>query len=198
VGGITHGIGEMLQGNVRPSGIMVDSWTQGPIATHMGGDPAMTIVPNLLVTGVLTIVVSLATIAWAVAFVQRKHGGAVLILLFVAMLLVGGGFGSPIIGALAGIAATLINPPLAWRTRLSGSAGRFLGQLWPWVFGVSLINGVFLFIGSIILVYSFGWGNEDLYLSSFFIAVVSLPPTITTAVAHDLQSGARRCGIEHH
>lgn len=188
VGGLTHGIGEMSQGNITPNGMFIDSWTQGPIATHMGGDPAMTIVPNLLVTGVLATIVSLITIVWAVAFVQRKHGGAVLILLSIAMLLVGGGFGSPIIGTLAGIAGTSINTPLTWwRTRLAGNAGRFLAQLWPWVFGVAFINGVFLFVGAIILVYAFGWGNDDLYLNSFFFAVVSLSLTIITGVAYDLQ-----------
>jgi hypothetical protein len=47
VGGLTHGVGEVLQGNVAPDGIFIDSWTQGPIATNMGGDPAMTIVPRI-------------------------------------------------------------------------------------------------------------------------------------------------------
>lgn len=192
LGGLTHGIGEILQGNVTPAGMFIDSWTQGPIATHMGGDPAMTIVPNLLITGVLVIVVSLATIVWAVAFVQRKHGGAVLILLSIVMLLVGGGFGSPIIGILAGIAGTSINAPLTWwRTHLSDNVRRFLAQLWPWIFGVSLVNGVFLFVGAIVLVYSFGWGNADLYLNSFFFAVVSLLLTIITGIAYDLQSAER-------
>lgn len=102
----------------------------------------------------------------------------------------GGGFGSPIIGTLAGIAGTSINAPLTWwRTRLSGNAGRLLAQLWPWVFGVALINGVFLFIGAILLVYVFAWGNDDLYLNSFFFAVVSLLLTIITGVAYDLPSG---------
>ncbi|HUS70065.1 MAG TPA: hypothetical protein VM075_04720 [Anaerolineae bacterium] len=40
LGGITHGIGEILQGNVAPSGIIIDSWTEGPIATNMGGEQA--------------------------------------------------------------------------------------------------------------------------------------------------------------
>ncbi len=192
LGGLTHGIGEMLQGNITPSGVFIDSWTQGPIATHMGGDPGMTIVPNLLITGVLAIVVSLVTIAWAVAFVQRKHGGAVLILLSIAMILVGGGFGSPIVGILAGIAGTSINKPLTWwSNHLSVKAQRFLAQLWPWVFGVSFINGVFLFVGSIILVYSFGWGNADVYLNSFFFAVVSLLLAIITGIGYDLQSRER-------
>jgi hypothetical protein len=62
LGGLTHGIGEVIQGNVAPGGIIIDSWTQGPIATNLDGEPAMTILPNLLVTGVLTILLSLAVL----------------------------------------------------------------------------------------------------------------------------------------
>jgi len=114
IGGIVHGVGETLQGNVAPSGIFFNSWTQGPIATNMGGEPGITIVPSLLVTGILTIIVSIAVIVWSAAFVQRKNGGRVLILLSVAMLLVGGGIGPPIIGILAGIAGLGINSPNTW------------------------------------------------------------------------------------
>lgn len=102
LGGMTHSVGETLQGNVAPGGIFIDSWTRGPIATNMGGEPGITVLPNLLLTGILTILVSLAVIDWSMAFVRRKCGGAVLILLSVAMLLVGGGVGPPVIGVLAG------------------------------------------------------------------------------------------------
>ena len=60
LGGLTHGIGEVLQGNAAPSRIVINSWTQGPIATNMEGEPGMTIVPNLLVTGIFCIIVFLA------------------------------------------------------------------------------------------------------------------------------------------
>jgi hypothetical protein len=190
IGGLTHGIGEMLQGNIRVGGLMIDSWTQGPIAAHMGGDPALTVVPNVLVTGVLAAVVSVATIAWAAAFVQRRHGGAVLILLSVAMLLVGGGVGPPTIGILAGVAGALIHAPLTWwRAHLSGTARRLLAQSWPCVFGIALLSGAFLFIGATVLVYAFGWGNEDLYLNTFFLTVVFVVLAIITGIAHDLSQG---------
>lgn len=197
VGGITHGIGETRQGNVAPSGIVINSWTEGPIATNMGGEPGMTIVPNLLVTGVLTILVSLAVLVWAAAFVQRKNGGRVLILLSVGMLLVGGGFGPPITGILAGVAGTGIKAPLTWwRTHLSVNVRRFLAKLWPWIFGVSLINGVFLFLGSVILVYFFGVNNPDLFVNSFFFVFVSLLLTIFTGIAYDLQASKRGAVVE--
>jgi hypothetical protein len=189
LGGLTHGVGETRQGNVAPDGIVIDSWTEGPIATYMDGEPAMTIVPNLLVTGILTIVVSLAVIAWSALFVQRKNGGRVLIVLSIVMLLVGGGFGPPTIGLLAGVAGTGIEAPLTgWRERLPVNARHFLARLWPWVFGICAVNGVFLVIGSVILVHVFGLNNPDLFTNSFFFAVLSLPLTILTGVAHDIQN----------
>ena len=185
--GLTHGIGEVLQGNVKPGGIIIDSWTQGPIATHMGGEPGMTIVPNLLVTGLLTIFVSLAVVVWA-AFVRNRNGGRILLFLSVVMLLVGGGFGPPIIGILAGVAGTGIGAPSTWwRKRLSVNVRRFLALLWPWVFGIAVANGVFLVIGSVILVYFFDLNNPDLFTNSFFFSIPSLLLTILFGRAYDVQ-----------
>jgi hypothetical protein len=192
LGGITHGVGETLQGNVAPDGIAIYSWTEGPIATNMGGEPAMTIVPNLLVTGILTIIVSLIVIIWAAAFVQRKNGGRILILLSVIMLLVGGGVGPPIIGILAGVAGTGIEAPSTWwRKHLSDNLRRFLATLWPWIFGIAVINGVFLVIGSLILVYFFDLNNPNLFMNSFFFSILSLLLMIFTGVAYDIQNSAR-------
>jgi len=56
IGGASHGPGEILQGNVVPTDFMIEAW---PSLTALGGEPAMTIVPNLIVTGVLTIVFGL-------------------------------------------------------------------------------------------------------------------------------------------
>jgi len=189
LGGLTHGIGEVLQGNVAPDGILIESWTQGPIATNMGGEPGMTIVPNLLVTGILNILVSLAVLVWAAAFVQRKNGGWILIFLSIAMMLVGGGFGPPIIGILAGVAGTGINAPLTWwRKHLPVNVRRFLAKLWPWVFGICVINGVFLVIGSVILVCVFGLNNPDLFVNNFFLTVLFLLLTNLTGVAYAIQN----------
>ena len=195
MGGITHGVGEMLQGNVTSSGIVINSWTQGPIATNMGGEPAMAIVPNLLVTGLLTIFFSLATIVWSVLFVQRKHGGLVLILLSITMLLVGAGFAPPIMGILAGVAGLGINARTWWGTRLPINIQHFLAKSWPWIFGICLVNSVFLVVGSIILVYFFDLNNPDLFVNSFFFAIVFLLLSIFTGAAYDVQKGNRVLGI---
>jgi hypothetical protein len=54
VGGITHGVGEVLQGSRSPGGIAFDSWAEGRIARDLGGEPAMSLIPNLIITGTLT------------------------------------------------------------------------------------------------------------------------------------------------
>lgn len=188
LGGLTHGVGEVLQGNVAADGIFINSWTEGPIATNMGGEPGITIVPNLLVTGVLTILVSLSTLIWAAFFVKRKNGGRVLIILSTMMLLVGGGVGPPLIGILAGLAGTKINVPLSgWRSHLPGNTQRLLATLWPLSFTVATLSGSFLVVGSLILVFFFGLNNAALFLNTFYFTVLSLLLTVLLAPLYDNQ-----------
>jgi|SRR3972149_6221061 len=106
LGGASHGPGEILQGNLVPSGVMIEAW---PSLTALGGEPAMTIIPNFIVTGILTIILGLFVAAWAGAYVERKNGGLVLILLSIIMLLVGGGIVPPFFGVAAGIIGIIIN-----------------------------------------------------------------------------------------
>lgn len=194
--GLVHGIGEVLQGNIAPSGMVIDSWTTGPIASNLGGEPAMTIVPNLLITGILAIGVSLVIMIWAALFVQRKNGGSILILLSIMLLLVGGGFAPPIMGILAGIAGTGINVSHGWwRKHLSVNMRRVLASLWPWVFGACAINGLFLVLGSVVFVYLFGLNQPDLFVASFFAAVVLLVLSILTGIAHDLDAHKVRAAL---
>lgn len=186
VGGLTHGVGEVLQGNVRPEGLVIDSWTQGPIASNMGGEPGITLVPNLLVTGLLAILASLAIVVWASLFVQKKHGGRILIGLSIAMLLVGGGIGPPLIGILAGVAGGGIHAPLAgWRRRIPEGLRHFLAALWPLLFLSAAISGSFLVIGSLILVYVFDVDNAELFLNTFYVTVLCLLLTVLTAPLYD-------------
>lgn len=95
LGGIEHGIGEILQGNTVPSGIMFPSWPDSAFFRIVGGEPAMSIVPNLLVTGILAILFSLVFTVWVTMFVHKRNGGLFLILVSIVMLLVGGGIFPP-------------------------------------------------------------------------------------------------------
>jgi hypothetical protein len=69
-GGVLHGIGEVLQGNVAPNGIMIEAW---PALRVVAGEPAMTIVPNFLLTGILAIVMGIIVTIWAGKFIEHKR-----------------------------------------------------------------------------------------------------------------------------
>jgi hypothetical protein len=106
-GGIFHGIGEILQGSAAPNGIIIQAY---PAMQATAGEPAMTLIPNFLITGILAIIMGIIVTIWAAAFIHRKNGGLILILLSIIMLLVGGGIIPPIIGVIGGIIGTRIKP----------------------------------------------------------------------------------------
>jgi hypothetical protein len=173
--GLEHGIGEVLQGNQASSGLVIESWPESELFRILAGEPAMTIIPNLLVTGILAILVSLVFLAWVTMGIQRKHSGLVLILLSLVLLLVGGGFGPPLLGIILGIAATRINAPFTWsRAHLSRGLRHVLTTLWPWSLAVSLIAWLLLLPGSVLLDYFVGVSNPSLTISSMTLAAFGL------------------------
>lgn len=189
--GLEHGMGEILQGNVAPGGTVFLSWPDSAFFEILGGEPAMSLIPNLLVSGILAILVSLVFLMWATLFVQRKYGGLALILLSIVLLLVGGGFGPPLLGIILGLTATRINAPLTWwRTRLSVGARRFLGQLWPWFFTAAVVTWLLLLPGLSILAYYFGVDNPNLVLAVIPCAFGFLLLSILSGFAHDAQGQA--------
>lgn len=109
--GIERGVGEILQGNVAPKGLMILSWPESEAFDTLAGEPAMTIVPNLLATGIVAALASSAFLLWSTLFVERRHGGLALMVVSVVMLLVGAGFGPPLLDMLVGVVATRINTP---------------------------------------------------------------------------------------
>jgi hypothetical protein len=189
VAGIEHGIGEVLQGNVAPDGMMILSWPGSELFEILTGEPAMTIVPDLLATGILAILVSLIFLVWATMYVRRKNGGLVLILLSIVMLLVGGGFGPPILGVIVGVAATRINAPLTWwRAHLSIGSRRFLAKVWPWCLVAGVIAWLLVLPGTILLDLFFGVDDPNLVvpfltLSAFGLLLL----TVFAGFAHDVQ-----------
>ena len=105
--GAEHGYYEILQRDRALNGILFDAVSgtsfSFPPTTEMTGLPAMTLIPNFLITGILAVLVSLVVIGWAAIFLQRKNGGLTLILLSILMLLVGGGFVPPLFGIIAAV-----------------------------------------------------------------------------------------------
>jgi hypothetical protein len=184
--GIEHGIFETLQESTRPEGLMIASIGPPcvPELTWNQCEPAMTIVPSFMITGVLAVIFGLIVLIWSAFFVQRNHGGLVLILLCIPLLLFGGGIFPPLIGIVAGALGTRINKPLNPQgSRLSGGLLRLLAVLWPW----SLALYVAWVLGQWVIGHFF---NDWLLANGFIIIVMVLGTlllTVVTAYAHDLQ-----------
>ncbi|HLO27923.1 MAG TPA: hypothetical protein VK249_02235 [Anaerolineales bacterium] len=184
--GLEHGIGEVLQGNVAPSGVMILSWPESAFFHSLGGEPAMTIIPNLLLTGILAIFFSLLMLVWSILFVQRKNGGLIMILLCIAMLLAGGGMFPPILGIIIGAVGTRINAPLTWRRKhLPLGLRHFLARLWPYFYAVCIPSWFALVPGIPILSYFFGVNSTVVLLGILFFALSTLLLTILAGFAYD-------------
>jgi hypothetical protein len=125
-----------------PNGLVIDAI--GPAQKLWVGatEPALTVAPSFLMSGILAIIVGILVTVWAVAFVHRKFGAVALLLLSIVLFLVGGGSPPLFLGVVASAVATRINKPLKWwNSHLSVNARGALAKLWPW----SIIVFAFLF-----------------------------------------------------
>ena len=193
--GVEHGILEILQGNVRPNGIMVDAIGPEQKLWKFASETVLTIVPSVLVSGVLSIILGILVTIWAYAYVDRKNGAVVLLLLSIALFLVGGGFAPIFLTFLAFIAATRINRPQRfWHSHVPVTLRKMIAKLWPWTLIISVVSFVFAVEIAIFGEPMLGLGGgETAYQIQFFLglamlilAILSLP----AAFAHDAQGQA--------
>jgi hypothetical protein len=183
IAGLEHGYFEVLQGNARPTGLMIPSMGPPCIPEKVwnGCEPAMTVLPNFLVTGILALIISVAVIVWTAAFLQRKNGGAVLIMLSIALLLFGGGIFPPLIGIIGGMAGIKINAPMSGKP--AGGFLRFLAKLWPG----ALVVFVAWILGQWVVGYFFNDFLQKNGLISLLLILILLPLSVFAAYAHDVQ-----------
>ena len=139
----------------------------------------MSILPNLPVTGIITVLLGLAMMVWSAALVQRKHGGLVLILLSIIFLLFGGGFFPPLIGLIGGAAGTQINKPL---TGKPGSLTRFAAKLWPWPLVIFLV----WVLGQFPVGYFFNDFLKSIMGLGLLLILTMLPLSVYAGYAHDV------------
>ena len=128
---INHGFFEILQGNTPTDGLVINAIGEAQRFWAEGHEPAFTLIPNFMITGVLSMVVGLAIVIWSIWFLPGKHGRSVYLGLFILSFLVGGGIGQVFFFLPAWAFATRIGKPLTWwRKVLRGSTWPFLSRLW--------------------------------------------------------------------
>ncbi|MCW4023878.1 MAG: hypothetical protein NWF01_02445 [Candidatus Bathyarchaeota archaeon] len=191
--GMEHGFFEILQGNTTPSDLVIDAI--GPAQKFWIGatEPAFTVIPNFFISGLLAVLVGLVVTIWAVAFVQKRYGPLVLLLLCLVLFLVGGGTPPLVLGVVASAVATRINKPLNWwNAHLGGNSANILAKLWPW----TLILFVIMFWFSVAIAI-FGWpltmfdaeGTNSYTILSLlgYVSDIVMILVVVTGIAYDVK-----------
>ena len=184
VAGAGHGYYEMLQGNQATPSMMISSIGPPCVAEQAwnGCEPAMTIVPNYLVSGVLSLTLGLLILIWSIARIQSKRGGAVLMMLSILLLLFGGGFFPPLIGLVGGLAGLGIHRSID-RTEVSRSL-RFASRLWPWPLVIFLVWT----FGQILVGALANEFMQSLMVYGVLLILAMLPLSVVCAYARDIST----------
>jgi len=128
VGGVFHGIFEVMQGNNSTEDILA----------RIG---AYTIIPNYIITGIATIFLSLLILVWTIGFVAKKYGPIVFLLLSILFFFVGGGIATSFGLLITWLIATRINKPLTlWQKILPAKLRKHLSKMWLKAFLTSFIS----------------------------------------------------------
>jgi hypothetical protein len=190
--GVEHGIGEVLQGPVRPDGLSIMSWPDAAALEVLGGEPAMTVIPDLRVTGVLAIVVGLTVALWSIWFAGHRHGGLVLVGLSVLLLLVGGGVVPPVMGVVLGAVATRMRRPSSGVPQALLQA---IAPAWPWFLATALVGYLGLMPG-MLFASRWGWASQALVIGLMLVAFTGFVFALIAARAYDRPRGwtAERSG----
>jgi len=191
---MNHGFFEILQGNVPTAGVLISAIGEADKMWPHGNEMAFTLIPNFLITGLAAVMVGLALIIWSLGFVHRKHGATVFLLLFIVLLLVGGGIAQVLFFPWIWLVSTRIHQPLTgWRKILPVQMQKPLGMVW---LGLLIICATLWVVALVIATTGFvpGVSDPDAALSVMLIGlglqIVIMPLTFISGFVHDLAAGA--------
>jgi hypothetical protein len=156
--GVEHGLFELLQGNVAPTGLLISAIGPSQRFWLHGTEPAFTLIPNMSVTGCFAILFGLSVILWSLLGLRNRRAWLLLLFLSIGQFLTGGGFAQVFLSVSISIVASRLNTPLSWwRNRIPASVRRVLAT--PWL--VLYVLFVFLLLyGIVVAVFGWPYGNE--------------------------------------
>jgi hypothetical protein len=183
VTGVMAGCFEISQGNIETDGFVITTIDPEHALAGELTYFAVTVIPNMVLTGIASIIVSAIAVIWAIWFVQRRHGPLVLLGLFVAQTLVGGGWILDM-AIITVILATRIGKPMGWwRLRLSERTRVFLDRLlFPSLVCYAVISSGLIAL-TVMIVHDPSWWELLNLLATIMFAPMVL--MILGAFAHD-------------
>lgn len=141
IGGIGHGFFETLQGNTATNGYYIDAIGEANRMWLYGNEPAFTIIPNFLATGIAAMLIGIAVVVWSAGFMNKKYASHIFLSLFILLFLFGGGVAQIIFFSIVWAMSTRIHKPLNWWKKVFPvGVRRFLSKLWfPFLVASSLL-----------------------------------------------------------
>jgi len=188
--GLEHGYFEFIQGNIPAPSLVFPSMGPPCVPERIWNacEPALTVLPNLMAAGILTLLLGLLIILWSVFFIQRKHGGVVLILLSILLLLSGGGIFPPLFGIIGGATGMQINRSLP--DKAPSGIQRLAAKLWPWPLAIL----VAWLLGQFLVGYLFNDFLKSIMGFGLLLILSMLPLSVYTAYASDVIHAVPQAG----
>ena len=157
---INHGFFEILQGFKPTNGFLINAIGEAQRFWPEGTEPAFTLIPNYLFTGIAAILVGIAIIIWSLWFLPTKHGRTIYLGLFILSFLVGEGIGQIFFFIPAWAFATRLGKPLTWwRKVLPRGSWQFLSRFWIFTL---VLGTIVMLIGLEMAIFGYFPGIEDL------------------------------------
>ena len=188
-GGLTHGIFEILQGNVRTDGFIVQAI--GPLHRmwRHGTEEAFTLIPNFLFTGIVAVIMSIFIIIWSAFYAHKKYGPAIFLILFIMLTLTGGGIGHIVFFLTVWAYSRKLNKPLS--TRPDNFYSKYT-RVFPviWLYALPAAVSAFI-IGLAMSVFGYfpGLENEETILavcwSFLLLSLLLINVTYISGFAYD-------------
>lgn len=174
ISGMVHGFFETLQGNVPTGGLFINAIGESNKMWLYGDEPAFTVIPNFLITGIVAIISGFSIIVWSLFYLRRKTGPLIFTLLFILLFLTGGGVAQILFFIIACAFATRINKPLKWWKKALPAALRIIiARFWL----------TFLIAFSILMMFSLEIANFG------FVPGISNPDSISSVMMTSVLSG---------
>lgn len=186
-----HGFFEALQGNKETTGLLIQAIGEEHRFWVHGTEEAITVIPNFLISGLLTMAISIFAAIWSIKYIDGKYGSAVFLLSFMTLTLVGGGLGHMVFFLPIWGYSTRIRKKLSFFNKLfSTNTGRFVGKIWPFTGGMAAVAFI---IALEISVFGYfpGVTNPDVVFSicwSFLgLSLVLIQLSYVSGFAYDLE-----------
>jgi len=188
--GFEHGLFEALQGYKQTGTNFISAIGKEMQWWVHGSEDAFTLIPNFLITGICAMCVSIIIMIWSLFCLHKRNSTTIFLLLFILLVLVGGGIGFIPFFIVTWAYATRINTPLTrWKKWLKPKIRNSIAFFWPYALAVTAICWLTA-IEIAVFGYVPGVSNPDLKLgicwSFLFIAFVLLNVSYISGFSYDI------------